>query len=109
MPWRPPGKRAPSPSEVASCLPFLLRHLHLVRPRRLVLLGGGVTRALGLGTEPVHRLRGAWRNVAVPGLGSVPALPMRPVDAALKSPNSKREMWCDLMMLRAALEEDGPQ
>ena len=107
VPWRPPGKRPPSSSEIASCLPFLQRYLAILRSRRLLLLGGSVTRALGLGTDPIGRLRGTWRHVTVPGLGSVPALPMRPVEAALKSPGSKREMWSDLMTLRAALEEDG--
>lgn len=107
VPWRPPGKRAPSPAEIAACLPFLHRHLALLGPRRLVLFGGGVTRALGLGTEPIGRLRGVWRDVAIPGLGTVPALPMRPIDSALKSAPFKQELWHDLLSLRAALHKDG--
>ena len=39
IPWRPPGNRNPTDNEVVLCLPFLLRHIALVRPRRLVLLG----------------------------------------------------------------------
>lgn len=108
VPWRVPGgKRPPSQAEVAACLPFLLRHLALLRPQRLVLFGGGATRALGLGTEPIGKLRGTWRDVVVPGLGNVPALPMRPVEYALKSASSKQELWRDLITLRAALHEMG--
>src|SRR5208337_4195647 len=46
IPWRPPGNRNPTDSEVLTCLPFLLRHIALVAPRRLVLLGGLATRAV---------------------------------------------------------------
>ena len=106
VPWRTPGKRPPNPSEVTACLPFHLHHLRLLRPRRLVLFGGTVTRALGLGPEPIGRLRGTWRPVEVPGLGPVPALPLRPVESALKSAASKQELWHDLLMLKSTLVEE---
>ena len=31
VPWRPPGNRTPSPAEIAVCLPFIQRHIELVR------------------------------------------------------------------------------
>src|SRR5206468_1497715 len=37
--WRPPGNRKPTPAEIAACLPFVLRHIALVRPAVLVLCG----------------------------------------------------------------------
>src|SRR5262245_7556137 len=37
--WRPPGNRPPTPAEVAACLPFVERHIELVSPELLVLLG----------------------------------------------------------------------
>ena len=40
LPWRPPGDRKPAESEIQLCLPFFWRHMALVRPARLVLLGG---------------------------------------------------------------------
>ena len=40
LPWRPPGNRTPTPNEVTVCLPFLRRHIELVNPRILVLVGG---------------------------------------------------------------------
>src|SRR5215469_418382 len=35
--WRPPGNRTPTTAEIASCLPFVLRHVALVNPKILVL------------------------------------------------------------------------
>ena len=32
IPWRPPGGRPPTEAEIAMCLPFLHRHLALLRP-----------------------------------------------------------------------------
>ena len=40
LPWRPPGNRKPTPAETTMCLPFIHRHIDLVAPRVLVLLGG---------------------------------------------------------------------
>lgn len=37
--WRPPGNRQPTPQEIQQCLPFVVRHIELVRPAVLVLLG----------------------------------------------------------------------
>ena len=34
VPWRPPGNRPPSESEIQACLPFLHRLLMIVQPRR---------------------------------------------------------------------------
>ena len=44
--WRPPGNRQPTSPEVAACLPFVERHIELVAPRVLVLLGGASAKTL---------------------------------------------------------------
>lgn len=105
VPWRPPGNRAPTEAEIQACLPFLLRRLQLVRPRRLVLLGGQATKALTGATEGIRRLRGRWQRADVPGLDApVPALPLLPPDM-LRGAAAKRDTWSDLILLRRALDE----
>ena len=37
--WRPPGNRDPEPDEIAVSLPFLRRHVELIQPDLLVLMG----------------------------------------------------------------------
>ena len=107
VPWRPPGKRSPSTSEIQACLPFLWQHLAIVRPRRLVLFGGLVTRALGLGADNIARLRGRWTEITAPDVGSIAVLPMRPVELSLKTALHKRELWADLLSLRMAIGPAG--
>ena len=107
IPWRPPGNRNPTDAEVLTCLPFLQRHIALVRPRRLVLLGGLATRALTGSETGIRRMRGRWIDVAVPGLPApVPAMPMLHPAYLLRTPGAKRETWSDLVQLRRALDSD---
>jgi len=109
VPWRPPGDRKVSPTEMALCLPFLHRLVALCRPRRLLLLGVRPARAL-LGEEPFGRLRGRWRDAAVPGCEMpLPALAMRHPSFLLANPASRRDAWSDLLLLRTTLDDDPPR
>ena len=70
VPWRPPGNRTPTDSEIAVCLPFLHRQIALVRPRGLLLLGAVAAKALLASPERdqgIGRLRGTWRQVSIDG------------------------------------------
>ncbi|MBF0270180.1 MAG: uracil-DNA glycosylase [Alphaproteobacteria bacterium] len=106
--WRPPGNRTPTPQEVALLLPFLERHIELVDPELVVLLGGTAAQAVLAKSEGITKLRGKWFDYATPGL-------VRPVHALatfhpaylLRQPAQKREAWRDLLMLRRKLDELG--
>ncbi|MBN8891410.1 MAG: uracil-DNA glycosylase, partial [Rhodospirillales bacterium] len=107
IPWRPPGNRNPTDAEVLTCLPFLLRHIALVRPRRLVLLGKLATQALTGSNAGITRMRGKWLPVTVPGLDQpVPALPMLHPAYLLRNAGAKREAWSDLLLLRRTIDSD---
>lgn len=104
LPWRPPGNRSPTDQEVSLCLPFLLRHLALLQPRFLVLLGTMATRALTGTSQGVSRLRGRWVMVSVPGLHEpIPALPTYHPAYLLRTAAAKRDAWRDLLLLRRTL------
>lgn len=102
VPWRPPGGRAPTEAEVQACLPFLLRLLQLARPTRLVLLGAAPVKALLGHQDGIRRLRGRWLAASMPGFADpVPTLPMLATDQWLRTPAAKRDLWADLLTLRA--------
>ena len=104
IPWRPPGNRAPTDAEVLMCLPFLQRHLALLRPRIVVTLGALSTHALTGTDTGIRKLRGKWRTLA--GVEPAPRLlPMLHPAYLLRTPGAKREMWQDLITLRKAIEE----
>ncbi len=107
IPWRPPGNRNPTDAEVLVCLPFLLRHIALVRPRRLVLLGALAARAVLGGSAGITRLRGRWHEATIPGLpAKLPALPMLHPAYLLRNAGAKRDAWADLRLLRRTLDAD---
>ena len=103
--WRPPGNRKPTAAETAACLPFVLRHIALARPKVLVLAGGTAAGTLLPVSDGITRLRGRWFELAVPGLDApVPTLPMFHPAFLLRAPERKREAWRDLLALKAKLE-----
>ncbi len=107
IPWRPPGNRNPTDAEVLTCLPFLLRHIALVRPRRLVLLGALAARAVTGSSTGITRMRGRWVDVTIPGLPeTVPALPMLHPAYLLRTAGAKRLAWADFVLLRRTLDAD---
>jgi len=102
VPWRPPGNRAPSEAEIAQCLPFLYKHIALIRPDFLVLLGGVALRALIGGREGITRMRGRWQELEIPGVPApLSTLPTYHPAFLLRQPSAKRQTWVDLLSLLA--------
>ena len=97
--WRPPGNRRPEPAEIAMMMPFLTRHVELVQPQLLVLMGNTPCIA-ALNRQGILKLRGTWTTAF-----GLPALPMAHPAYLLRTPLAKREAWADLLSLSARLED----
>ena len=103
--WRPPGNRTPTPAEVASCLPFVERHIELVGPEILVLVGNAAAKTLLLRNEGITRIHGRWFDYQSAGMPRpVPALPIYHPAYLLRSPAQKRDAWRDLLQIRERLD-----
>ncbi|MGH1353880.1 MAG: uracil-DNA glycosylase [Thalassovita sp.] len=98
LPWRPPQNRDPKPEEIQMLLPFLRKHVELVKPEVVVLMGN-ISCQAGLGKRGITRLRGNWAEAF-----GAPALPMFHPAYLLRQPHAKREAWADLLSLKARLE-----
>ncbi len=102
--WRPPGNRSPSAEEIASCLPFVERHIELVDPAYLVLVGGISAKTLLARSEGILRLRGRWYSYQHAGLAHpVPALATLHPAYLLRQPGQKRLAWQDYLKLHQAV------
>jgi DNA polymerase len=97
LPWRPPGNREPDPDEIAMLRPFVERHIALVDPGVIVVMGNTPLSAL-TGQRGIVKARGAWTEA----LGK-PLLPMTHPAYLLRNPAAKREAWADLLALQARL------
>lgn len=103
LPWRPPGNRTPTPAEHAVCMPFVERHVELVNPDIVVLLGGVSAKQMLHTDTGIMRLRGKWASIKV-GEREVPALPTLHPAYLLRQPAQKRLAWRDLLSLKARLQ-----
>ncbi|NDW00368.1 uracil-DNA glycosylase family protein [Salipiger sp. PrR002] len=101
LPWRPPQNRDPRPDEIAMMTPFLTRHIELVDPDLLVIMGNISCDAL-LGKRGITRLRGKWTEAA-----GRPVMPMFHPAYLLRQPGMKRHAWADLLELQAKLKALG--
>lgn len=102
VPWRPPGNRTPTETEIGLCLPFLHRHISLMEPLGIVTLGAVASKAI-LGTAAqagIRRIRGQWQSASINGLSSpLPCLPSYHPAYLLRTTMAKKESWQDLLTL----------
>ncbi len=106
LPWRPPGNRSPTDSEIGACLPFIQRQIELVVPEVLILIGGVSAKTL-LGTnQGIMRTRGKWLEYTPDGgLKAIPARAILHPAYLLRSPAQKRETWMDLLEIQQKMSE----
>ena len=105
--WRPPGNRTPSPAEVAVSLPFIERHIQLVKPSILVLCGGVAAKSLLGNSDSISRLRKKWHDYVpqTPDMcdaaSKIPAIATYHTTSLLRTPIQKRLVWDDMLTLQA--------
>jgi uracil-DNA glycosylase family 4 len=90
---RPPGNRAPTASEAASCLPYLRRQIELIQPKLIVALGKTAATAL-LGAEAtLSGLRGRMHTYQ-----GIPLVITYHPAYLLRTPADKARAWQDLCL-----------
>lgn len=107
--WRPPDNRTPTPAETATCRPFLLKHVEIMKPQIIVLVGGTAAKTVLQTVEGIGVLRAKkWMKFNVPGLAE-PIDMMATFHPAylLRNPPAKPDAWEDLKRLRAKAIELG--
>lgn len=98
LPWRPPQNRDPQTEEIFMMMPFVRRHVELVDPDIIVLMGNIACHGV-LGKRGITRMRGTWAEAL-----DRPVMPMFHPAFLLRSPHMKREAWADLLELKAKLQ-----
>jgi uracil-DNA glycosylase len=101
---RPPENRAPEPDEVATCSPYLLRQIDVIRPKVIVCLGAVAAKTLLQTARGISQFRGQWLEWRGHKLMATyhPAY-------LLRNPNAKGEVWKDLQKVMAELGLQPPK
>ena len=107
VPWRPPGNRQPNNEEILQCLPFIQRHIELVKPSIIILLGGTAAKALLTTTQGITKLRGTWHEYNNLGLSfPIPTRAIFHPAYLLRSPEYKKQTWEDLLEIQKKIKLD---
>lgn len=101
MNWHQPKNRNPKPEDIEMCRPFIEKHIELVQPKVLLLVGGMSMSAL-TGVTGIMKNHGHWQEVKI-GETTYPALSLYHPDFLLRRPELKKDAWRDLLNLRETL------
>lgn len=102
--WRPPGNRRPTDEELAMCRPFVERHIELIDPKMMILVGGtAMTAVLGL-KDPVSGVRGKVIEFDAAFMGKkIPSFVIFHPSYLMRQSGKKRVVWRDLLELERVL------
>jgi DNA polymerase len=102
--WRPPDNRIPTPDELAACKPFVERHISLVKPKVIVLLGATALKGMLGISKGITSIRGSYLPYQNRFLDSpIDALCTYHPSYLLRSPGRKSEVWQDMLTLKQRL------
>ena len=117
---RPPGNRTPEREECATCSPFLMRQIAVIKPKVVVALGAVAAKTLLAMSASMMQLRGRFYDFRPAGFrtndrsndpdwdGCKLAVTYHPA-FLLRDPRQKGEAWKDLQMVMKELGMKAPK
>tara|TARA_Y100000590_G_scaffold470332_1_gene663816 strand:- start:187 stop:912 length:726 start_codon:yes stop_codon:yes gene_type:complete len=107
IPWRPPNNRQPTTEEILQCLPLVQKHIELIDPYLLILLGGTAAKSLLTTNQGITNLRGKWHQYNTLGLpNTIMARAIFHPAFLLRSPAFKKETWEDLLEIKKNIKNE---
>ena len=99
--WRPPNNRTPTTEEILLCRPFVEKHIALINPNLVLLVGKTAAEALLNTTESMHTLRQKYVNYDNCYLKKpIPIAIIFHPAYLLRQPLKKKDMWFDLLKIQ---------
>ena len=97
--YRPPENRRPTDEEIQRYLPFITKHIEIINPKILVLLGSTAMNAL-IGSEVViSKMRGKWIEKKFGNCKTSVIITFHPA-FLMRQPAQKKMAWIDLKLIR---------
>lgn len=99
-PGQSAGNRKPTPTEMVTCLPYLLEQIGIIRPRVIVALGATAMEGLFGKTDGITRVRGRWLTFQ-----DTPVMPTYHPAYLLRNQalSEKRKVWEDMLAVLTRL------
>ncbi len=101
--YRPPENRKPTDEEIKRYLPFITKHIEIINPKILVLLGSTAMNALVGNEFVISKMRGKWLNKKYGSCQTSVIITFHP-SFLMRQPMQKKNAWIDLKMIREKKE-----
>ena len=102
--YRPPENRKPTEEEIARYLPYLTKHIEIINPKILLLLGSTALNTIIGNQEVISKARGKWIEKDI-GKCSTLVIPSFHPAFLMRQPDQKKMAWIDLKMIRQKIKE----
>ena len=97
--YRPPGNRRPTDEEIKRYFPYLQKHIEIINPKILVLLGSTAMTALVGDEVVISKMRGKWIEKEFGSCKVSVIITFHPA-FLMRQPAQKKLAWIDLKMVR---------
>ncbi len=102
--YRPPQNRRPTEIEIKRYYPFLVKHIEIINPKILVLLGSTALNAIIGDSEVISKARGKWKKLKIGNCNTDVICSFHPA-FLMRQPEQKKYAWVDLKMIKKKLLE----
>jgi len=97
--YRPPENRSPTKAEITRYLPYLIKHIEIINPQILILLGGSALNAVISTDKVISDVRGKWIEKKIGSCKTLVIVSYHPA-FLMRQPDQKKMSWIDLKMIR---------
>ena len=97
--YRPPENRRPTDEEMNRYLPFIKKHIEIINPKILILLGSTAMNALIGNNVVISQVRGKWIEKEFGKCKTSVIVTFHPA-FLMRQPTQKKLAWIDLKMIR---------
>ena len=102
--YRPPNNRKPEPSEIIRYSDFLRKHISIIDPKILILMGSTAMEALFGNNIKITKERGIWKNIIINNKNYLSIITFHPA-YLLRQPEQKKYSWTDLKEIKKKMDE----
>ncbi len=105
--WRPPGNRRPTEDELAMCKPFVEKHIALMQPKLIVLMGATAMADVLEINEPIGKMCGKFFDYKNQYLKSpIKTTVLFHPSYLMRQSSKKRDAWLDLLTIKEFLKNN---
>ena len=102
--FRPPENRNPTQEEITRYLPYLTKHIEIIDPKILILLGSAALNTVIGGDQVISEVRGKWIDKKIGSCNTSVIASFHPA-FLMRQPDQKKMSWIDLKMIRKKISD----